>query len=267
VTELASYGASDQGALSGLGSEQSITLNLPGGVPIGNQLLDSASVAGFGPLNGLMRVSVTFTPAPGTYAPLDVGEEFTVRLRSAATTASIQYRVADGPWTTYDDAVPPKLTASAPLSAFAIDGVTGTRSLLARGSYTFAPLPAATPAAAVDANHNGLSDAWERAFGITAPNSDDDGDGYNAITEQNYGTDPLDPGSHPGGNLVPEAKIAAATVQAGTITLAWPDGLVGYVLESSPNLVTWTPVNPQPIGNSWSEPISGAREFYRLRKL
>lgn len=263
---LASFGEIDFGPVNGLGSEQSITVTAPGSVPVGNQLLDSASVAGFGPLQGLLRLAVTLQPPPGPYSALTSGVPFPVRF-STTTDAAIHYRIGSGPWTAYSDDAPPKLTADSTVSSFAIDTTTGTRSLLATGSYTFAPLTPATPATAVDANTNGLSDAWERAFGITDPNADDDGDGFNAITEQNYGTDPLDAGSRPAGGNAPEAEIAAATVQAGQITLAWPDGLVGYILESSPDLLNWTPVNPQPIDNTWSEPITGPREFYRLRKL
>lgn len=267
LTTLASYGETDLGLLAGLGSEQSITVQAPGGVPIGNQLLDSASVAGFGPLQGLLRLAVTLQPPPGPYSALTSGVPFPVRFSTTTTDAAIHYRIDDGAWTLYSDDTPPKLTADSTVSAYAIDTTAGTRSLLATGSYTFAPLTPASPATSVDADSNGLSDAWERAFGITDPNADDDGDGFNAITEQNYGTDPLDAGSHPAGGNTPEAEIAAATVQAGQITLAWPDGLVGYILESSPDLQNWTPVNPQPIDNTWSEPITGPREFYRLRKL
>ena len=267
LATLPSTGEFDFGPTLGLGSVQTITVNAPGTVPVGNQLLASASVAGFGGLNTLMRPSVTMQPPSGAYAALTPGVPFKIRFTTtAANNPIIQYRIANGAWEAYNDDDPPALTANASVSAFAIDGSTGARSLLASGNYTFAALPPATPASAVDANSNGLSDAWERAFGITNPNSDDDGDGYNALTEQNYGTDPLDAGSRPAGSE-PEAAMEVVTGPAGQISLAWPDGLVGYILEYSTDLSTWSAVNPQPMDNHWSEPIGGQRKFYRLRKL
>jgi hypothetical protein len=268
LTSLVSQGETDGGTASGLGGAQNITLTGPPGFALGNQLLAGACLAGFGPVAAVPRPSLLFSPPAGAYAALEVGASFKVSLSTASPTASIHYRLPGSTaWSTYSAASPPALTASGSLTAYSIEPATGARSPLVSAAYTFAALPPVTPAAAVDANLNGLSDAWERAFGINNPNTDDDGDGFNAITEQNYGTDPLDAGSHPAGGSAPEAEIAAATVQAGEITLAWPDGLVGYILESSPDLLNWTPVNPQPIDNTWSEPITGPREFYRLRKL
>jgi hypothetical protein len=66
---------------------------------------------------------------------------------------------------------------------------------------------------------------------------------------------------------MPEAELNLASSPAGQVSLAWPDGLVGYILEYSTDLTQWYPVNPQPMDNQWSEPISGPRKFYRLRKL
>jgi hypothetical protein len=265
VNETESIGESDLGTSIGLGDPQAITIQALGGVPIGNQLLDSASVAGTGPVGGLMRASVTFYPEAGRYAALDPGETFPVRFRTTVPSPIISYRIGSGNWVTYDDANPPELTADATVYAFATGTTVGTRSLLATGNYSFAALPPATPAPAIDADLNGLSDAWERAFGITDPNSDPDNDGFNAITEQNAGTDPLDPNSRPDG-AAPAAAIAVASVQDGVITLVWPEGLAGHVLETSPDLHIWTAVDPQPTSNTWSEPITDGQQFYRLHK-
>jgi hypothetical protein len=68
VNDLESIGETDFGATTGLGDPQPITVNAGGGVPIGNQLLASASVAGTGPVGGLMRSTVTFYPEAGPYA-------------------------------------------------------------------------------------------------------------------------------------------------------------------------------------------------------
>lgn len=266
VTESGEFGELDLGPSAGLGALQPIDVNVPGGVPLGNQLLDSACVAGFGPAGGLMRPTMTFSPAPGTYAVLDAGQSFPVRLDTGLSPATIHYRVDDGTWNAYDPAAPPRLTTNAVLSAYAVHTGTGARSLLASGAYVFAAPPPASPAAAVDADGNGLSDAWERAFGIQNPNADDDGDGFNAITEQNYGTDPRDAGSNPGGTN-PIATLGIVPGPPGHITLAWPVGLVGYILESCDDLVHWQPVEPQPMASPWSQPIAGTRMFFRLRKL
>lgn len=268
LTDLLTIGESDGGITQGLGAVQTITVNAAGGVPIGNQLLPEASVAGFGPVAGLQRPSVIFQPAAGAYAALDADEVFPITLRSTVAGSTLHYRISGtDTWTLYDASEPPELHSDGSLSAYATDPDSGMRSPIVTAAYTFAALPPANPAAALDANNNGLSDAWERAFGITDPNSDTDGDGFNALTEQNYGSDPLDAGSRPPGGSTPEADIAVASAQAGNITLAWPDGLVGYILEYSPDLTTWYPVSPQPLDNHWSEPISGQRKFYRLRKL
>jgi hypothetical protein len=265
IDESGSIGETDSGTTTGLGNPQTIPVNAPGGVPIGNQLLDSASVAGTGPIGGLMRTTVTFYPEAGPYAALDPGESFPIRLRSTAAEPVITYRIGSGNWETYDEANPPQLTANATVSAYAIDTLSGARSLLATGSYTFAPLPPAIPAPLVDADFDGLSDGWERAFGISDPNADTDGDGFNAITEHNAGTDPLDSNSHPG-VTEPDAVITIASVENGIITLQWTAGLVGWVFETSEDLNTWTPVDPQPSSSTFSEAISGGRKFYRLRR-
>lgn len=266
-TSTTALGEEDGGSASGLGSVQAITVSAGGNVPLGNQLLPSASVASFGARDARVRTTVTFSPPAGSYAALDAGETFPVNLLGPAGT-QVFYRGAGAPdWTLYDPEFPLELTASASVVAYAILPGTGEKSLLATASYAFAALPPATPSSAVDADQNGLSDAWERAFSISDPNSDTDGDGYNALTEQNYGTDPLDAGSRPGSTPDPEARLAAVSAGAGAITIDWPEGLVGYILESSPDLLTWTPVNPQPMVSAWSEPIGGPRKFYRLRKL
>lgn len=265
IDELGSIGETDSGATTGLGDPQPITVNVPGGVPIGNQLLDSGSVAGSGPVGGLMRATVSFYPEAGAYAALDAGERFPIRIRSTAAEPVISYRIDSGSWETYDEANPPELTSDATVSAYATDTLSGERSLLATGSYTFAPLPPVIPAPLSDADSDGLGDAWERAFGITDPDADTDGDGFNAITEHNAGTDPLDPNSSPGVSA-PDAVITIAGVENGIITLQWTAGLAGWIFESSPDLVTWTPADPQPVSNTWSGPIGGVRKFYRLRK-
>ena len=56
-------------------------------------------------------------------------------------------------------------------------------------------------AAKYDQNFNGIPDEWERKFnisaGFTAPESDEDADGFSLLQEYKAGTDPADPLSHP----------------------------------------------------------------------
>ena len=52
-----------------------------------------------------------------------------------------------------------------------------------------------------DLNSNGIPDEWEKKFkvsdGFTAPESDEDADGFDLLREYQAGTDPVDPHSHP----------------------------------------------------------------------
>jgi len=52
-----------------------------------------------------------------------------------------------------------------------------------------------------DHNSNGIPDDWEKKFkvspGFTAPDADEDADGFSLLQEYRAGTDPLDPRSHP----------------------------------------------------------------------
>lgn len=120
-----------------------------------------------------------------------LGVPFKIRFTTtAANNPAIQYRIGNGTWETYNGEDPPALTADASLSAFAIDGSTGARSAARQRQLHLCRSTARRTSV-----HRGCQLQWpqrclERAFGITNPNADDDGDGYTAITEQNYGTDP-----------------------------------------------------------------------------
>lgn len=268
ITGSVSQAETDRGTASGLGDAQPLAVSAPGGVAIGNQPLASVSLTSFGAAGTLPRSGVTFAPRPGTYAALTSGRTFPLALSATPSSEGIRYRLPGGAvWATYSEATRPALSAGGTVSAFALDAATGARSPLVTATYAFGALPPVVPAIVTDTNGNGLSNAWERAFGITDPNSDADGDGFNALTEHNYGSDPLDSGSHPtsGGGGGPVATLAI-TLQAGNLVLDWPDGLVGYFLESSPDLIVWTVIAPQPTGSTWSEPVPVGRKFYRLRK-
>ncbi len=257
----------DLGFLAGLGNPEPLALP-PGAFVLGNQFLPSASAAGFGAIAALPRSAVTFSPAPGAYGALGASGTFEVSLSATPSTEEIRFRRSvDTSWQVYDPARPPSLTAAGTLLAITGDTATGTMSRIFSAVYTFGPLPPAVPAAAVDADLDGLSDAFERAFGLTEPNADADGDGINNLTEQNSGTDPLDPLS-PAPNTTPELSLefASSAPNDGQIHLTWPAGLTGFVLETSDDLINWEPVVPQPAGNSFSEAPAGGRKYYRLNR-
>lgn len=266
VTTAGAWAEFDGGVTDGLGTLQAFAINAPGRVAIGNQLLPGASVAGFGAVGSPVRSTVTFSPPPGTYGALEPGKRFQVTLRSSMVGEVIRYRIPGAEaWVAYDPARPPELTTSGAIMAYSEDSASGVRSTMGTASYTFDRLPAPVPAVAVDADGDGLGDAWEQVFGIEDSTSDTDGDGASALAEYRRGTDPRDAGSRPSDTPSPDAEIAVVNVQDGRIQLSWPAELRGYVVEWSTDLAVWTPVTPQPVGNSWSEAVGGLQKFYRLR--
>ena len=107
----------------------------------------------------------------------------------------------------------------------------GTNTLNFSGSYTF-----------IDANHNGISDAWERTyFGSVSTNrtqfTDTDGDGMSDYAEFIAGTNPT--------NAASKLIFLATTIQSNKLVqLKWaavPDGRI-YQLQTSTNLRTWLPL-------------------------
>ena len=63
------------------------------------------------------------------------------------------------------------------------------------------PETSAELSAKSDLNSNGIPDEWEKKFKVSpnfsAPESDEDADGFGLLQEYKAGTDPLDPLSHP----------------------------------------------------------------------
>jgi len=260
-------GFNDGGPATGLGSPEPIVPGLGGGVILGNQLLADASVAGFGAVAGPARSPLTLNPPPGTYAALKAGRSFPVTLHSDVPGARIRFRTLHhDAWLLYDPSQPVELTGDAELIAYATDPLTGMDSPWAGGRYVFRTLPPPEPAPSVDLDANGLGDAWEQAFGIRDPASDTDGDGANARLEYARGTDPWDAASRPSDIPNPVVAIAEARVEAGQIHLAWPAEARGYILETSVDLLVWTPVTPQPANPQWSEALDGSGKFFRLRQ-
>jgi hypothetical protein len=260
------------GEASGLGlasASRSVAAQGAGRFLLPNQHRADASVASFGTSAGNLRPDVSFSPAPGSYLPAvaqgggtagDSPAAVTVRL-SSSNGAAIFYRTAaGGTWLNYDPAAPLALNATASVEARTAN------SPIRQAIYTISTQELGVPPA-VDADLNGLSDGWEQLFGQTDPNADPDGDGVNNLTEQNAGTDPLDSSSLPG--LTPLSQItlvASPTLDGQNLVLSWPAGLGPVILERSSNFQDWSPVEPQPAGNSYSAPITGDRGFFRLTR-
>ena len=121
----------------------------------------------------------------------------------------------------------------------------------------------------LDANNNGLSDLWERAynngalFGLSFdPQADADGDGWTNAQEAAAGTNPFDP-NPPDGYLRPdivhvpavwsdtdfdEIPDTISTPEAFTITWTTIPGKQ-YTLLYSPDLIEWLALEPAFIGN------------------
>jgi hypothetical protein len=95
-------------------------------------------------------------------------------------------------------------------------------------------------AKAVDSDHDGLRDDWERVhFGDLSakPFDDPDHDGFDNRTELAYGTDPLDPKSCP---LLSVARRAKGSTVYADVTFRRPAGAwLGYGIDQSADLSQW----------------------------
>ena len=66
---------------------------------------------------------------------------------------------------------------------------------------------------------------------------------------------------------LPSAAISIQLNGGGAIvSLSWPSGLGTVVLQQSPDLMNWTPVNPQPATNSVTISVTAAKQFFRLSR-
>ncbi|MEO0054544.1 MAG: hypothetical protein RLZZ50_491, partial [Verrucomicrobiota bacterium] len=91
--------------------------------------------------------------------------------------------------------------------------------------------------AALDANGDQMSDVWQARFSAQALSAaaDTDGDGFTNLQESRLGTDPRNSSSRLAPDIGPRA--------GGGVQLAWPSQRdKRYQLESSADLVNWTPV-------------------------
>ena len=263
------------GTSPGLGSPG--TTNVPALAslfPVVNQHAPADSVAVFEPPTVAAFSGLSFSPAPGTYHTT-AGAGLQVRM-SSASGAPIFYRLGVAqPWIAYSDAAPPTILTTTTFQAYVDDP---QPSPLQSATYVIADAPGIVVGPATDANHNGLPDAWEQAFGVSDPNGDPDGDGATNLQEYLAGTDPLDATSVPSvdpGDLGLVARFPGAGAPAGTLCeIAWLSSPASVVLESTEDLndpSSWSAAGGTDVTVGTErihyEPESGAREvrYYRLR--
>lgn len=120
--------------------------------------------------------------------------------------------------------------------------------------------------ALVDADADGVPDAWETTYGVTNPTSDPDGDGFTNAQEYTMGTSPVDASS--------TLKIVNPSIADGVFSLGW-NGVLGkiYQIQTSAQLngdwVTWpqsilcTSTGPMTVG----VPTAGNRMFLRVQQV
>lgn len=117
--------------------------------------------------------------------------------------------------------------------------------------------------AALDANADQMSDVWQARFSAQTLSAaaDTDGDGFSNLQESLLGTDPRDAASR----LAPGVTARAG----GGVELAWPSQRdKRYQLESSADLVNWSPVRAiVGDGSARREGVdaAGPRTFVRVR--
>ena len=66
---------------------------------------------------------------------------------------------------------------------------------------------------------------------------------------------------------LPGATISIQLNGGGaTVNLAWPSGLGTVVLQQSPDLINWMPMNPQPTTNSAAISVAAPKQLFRLSR-
>lgn len=233
-----------------------------------NQFRPNISLTNLEPAAGPSTPDLTITPAGGTFRPLEV---VTLSFNPTLAGDDVKYRLNGGSWLTYNVNNPPVITASTIVEAYAYSSSPRRSSSTRSATFTYSATPALSMGATVDADADGLPDAWEKAFNATTPNGDIDGDGVSNLAEYQAGTDPRDPSST--APLPPLALTSSLVTisQTGYFRLEWSAALGNPILETNTGLTgTWTQVvsGIQLNGQTfrYETPVSGSKAFFRLRR-
>jgi len=187
-----------------------------------NQYLPNVSISLQEPSVGAPVPDIGFNPPGGTYAALGYRERFSVTLSPTPKDAHVYWRLSPSdPWSD-GSTLAVGLTGDAVIEAYAESAVESNAGPIRRATYTFAESPKPQTVASVDADSDGMPDEWEKAFGLSDPLADADGDGASNLQEYQERTDPRDAGSST--SVVPFA-LAASTVGQGeerVFVLEWP---------------------------------------------
>ena len=204
-----------------------------------NQFRPNISLRNLESAAGTTLPDVIIQPAGGVFRP---GDDVTLRFNPTISGNGVKYRIGNGAWTDYILKLPPVLTTNNSVEAYAF-GTSG-KSPIRSASFTFSNVPALTVGATTDANGNGLPDAWEKAFNITNPAADADGDGANNIAEYEGGTDPRNASElPPAAPLVLRSERVVISNQT-YLRLSWDLALGTAVLQTSTDLRNlWQPVS------------------------
>ena len=262
----------DNGLVSGLGNLLDAPLSLPPLTThlLTNQISAPTSIALLSAKTASQATlpDVAFSPPPGHYPALPSRGKFKVSVivKGGAPTGNIS--VDGGSWMTQSSV---DLTGDSTVRAFA-SSFTYANGPIRTGVYTFGTEAPVSAQPNTDANHNGLSDAWEQLTGITNPTGDDDGDGFLNIQEHNFGSDPKNAADHPPvGVRTPNLGLGQPAAGSPTKSLRWSADDAAVILEGSDDLLEWAPIvqgiRSEGGENVFDMPIGVVpRAFYRLRR-
>ena len=258
----------------GLGSSSSRDCYPPSSAAFAlvNQYLPNVSISLLEPSVGAPVPDIGFNPPGGTYAALGETEHFNVTFSPTPKDANVYWRVSPSdPWSD-GSTLSVELTGDAVIEAYAESAVESNAGPIRRVAYTFAESPKPQAAASVDADSDGMPDEWEKAFGLSDPLADADGDGASNLQEYLDRTDPRDAGSS--ATVVPFCLAATAVGEGeeGVFVLEWPLAHAAAILRRSENLRggEWTTVTDgieqTATGFRYAVPQDASAAFFQLWK-
>ncbi len=222
---------------------------------------------------------LTIQPPGGTFRP---GEKAKISFNPTLANSSVTYRINNGTWVGYNprnrpeitlSETPPGMTADFVIEAYSSSSA--GKSPTRRAVYRFAAATPLSIGSSIDADGDGMADAWEKSFNLTNPAGDADNDGIDNLAEFDSGTDPRDASdAPPPGDFVLRQEIQS-NAGISTLRLAWDLALGSVTLESSLNLQSgsWQPVtegivieNQERVHYYTLEASGPQKRFFRLRQ-